>query len=149
VADIHVIAELAADQDRTVTFQRVLFRTHQCQTKTSDTGLHALQTSAKCRRPRNEVVAGDAINVALTLGTARSEFVSKKNITDVCSPKRTIQNIPVELGKSGTVGTASHIADGFDPMPQQQFQELLPGLRRMADGEDLGFHGSKIVAQIL
>jgi hypothetical protein len=121
VMDVQVGAELAADQDGAVTFERVLFRTQQSQTKTSDAGLHTLQASAKRSRLGNAVVTSDTINVAVALRTTRAKFVAKKDITDICAPQRTIQNLAVEMRKPGTVRTAPHVADGPNSMPRQQF----------------------------
>jgi hypothetical protein len=140
---------MAANQNGAVTFKRIFFRTHQRQTKAGYAGLHALQSSAKRGGPRNPVVTGDAINVAFTLRSTRPEFVAKKNVTDVRRPQRMIQYVAIELRKPGTVRTAPHVTNGFDALLHQQREELLPSLRRMADGKKVAHQVSKMVAQIL
>jgi hypothetical protein len=80
VPDVQVVAELAANQDGAMAFQGVFFRTHQGHAKPRHAQPDTIQSGAKCRRPRNAVISGDPVNVALTLGTPRAEFVAEKHI---------------------------------------------------------------------
>lgn len=149
VLDLGHVAQVTADQDGAVALKRVFLGAHKGGTKFLDALGDAVHAGLEGRGFGDPFITGDAVNVAVALGAAGAEFVAEEQVADAGGAEGGFERFAIELGKAGAVRTAAHVNQDLDAMLPEQLEEMSQRVVRVANGEKLGLHVSKKVAQIL
>jgi hypothetical protein len=147
--DLGHVAQLTANENSAVALQGIFLGAHEGGAKSLDTLVDAVYPGLEGRGFRDTLVARNAVNVAFAFGAPGAEFVAQEKITDASNTEGGFEGFAVEVGQMGTVWAAADINHHLDAMQPEQLEEMFQRVIRVADGEQLGIHVSKMVAHIL
>src|SRR6266566_5569389 len=141
VLDVEAAAHVAADEDGAVAFERVFLGTEQSEAKLFGASSQPLDTAQKSGGLGDQVVAGDAIDVAFALRAPGAQRFAHGSVVDLRAAEAEFEDWLAELGKPRAERGAANISEGTDVVKLEQLQEVLPGVHRVTDSEELWLHG--------
>jgi hypothetical protein len=121
----------------------VLFAAHQGQAELVGAAFEACNSAEKLFIPAHRCVAGAAVLVVVGfVFRASADNIAEVEVLHPGSGDGVVQRFAIEVWRVAGIGSGAGVNQHFDAMLPQQFDEVLGGVGRVADGEE----GSQLVS---
>jgi len=126
--NLKFITKFPANQNRAVTFERILFSTHQGQPISLSAFPQPRQSFLKGAQLGNAIISSNPLDVTFLLRPASPQFIAEEYVSNSILREKSFQRGPIKVWRPPAKRIRSHITHSINLMPLQKIQKFFPAV---------------------